>query len=131
MPALSHYKSVQVATASPERLLVMLLQAAQANMEKARAAIAAKNSATTSETLQKAADILLSLDGVLKEEVATELTGHLRDVYRFAVGRLTMAMVTREVHYVDDAARALAPIVEGFSQAAQGLSDGHPAGSAP
>jgi len=131
MPALSHYKSVQVVTASPHRMLVMLLQAAQTNMQKGRAAIAAHDSAAVSETLQKAADILLALEGVLKEDVATELTGQLKDVYGFAVGRLTLAMVNRETRYVDEAMRALAPIAEGFAQAAQSLAGGQSAGTAP
>jgi flagellar protein FliS len=127
MPALAHYKSVQAATASPERLTVMVLEAGLRHIKAASSSLRSGAFGPAHDAIEKATEIVAALDGTLKTEAAPELCAQLQAIYRFVIGRLAQAAASREPAYLEEAARAFEPIVEGFSQGAAALSGAPPA----
>jgi flagellar protein FliS len=124
MSLAARYKAVQVETASPPRLMMMLFDGAMRNMAKGKAALAAGDADGALAALERASAIVLELDSTLKDDAAPGLSPHLHDVYHFVVARLAHASVVQDARPVEEAERVLAPIVEAFGQAAAQVTAG-------
>ena len=111
------YKNVQVKTASPERVMVMLFQAASRHMAASREALAKRDTKVFFGSLERAAQIVIELQSTLKPEQAPKLCEELRELYGFVIARLTRAAVTRDAKYIREAERAFAPVADAFAQA--------------
>jgi flagellar secretion chaperone FliS len=112
----SRYKSVQVNTASPERVMVMLFEAALRHIRNGRTGLQTKQPGAPA-LLQKAAEIVAELQGTLKpQEAAQALCDELRELYGFVIGRLALAVVHQNARYALEAEKAFTPIAEAFIQ---------------
>ena len=121
------YKNVQASTASKERLMALLFEAALRHMRQGRAAIERQDRNTFFTAMEKASAIVIELKCTLKPEVAPELCEQLKDIYGFVIGRLVQAAVKSDGRFITEAERAFAPVADGFIQAAAQVQGQAPA----
>lgn len=105
------YLEMEIATARPEALVVRLLQRA---LDKVREALA-RGDVARMRALGQAIDILAELRRALDLQAGGELAANLDRLYEFAADRLISAAVTRESGALEEALRALEPIMEAFA----------------
>jgi flagellar biosynthetic protein FliS len=118
MSPFSAYTRTNVSTASAPQIMVSLFQAALGNIRAAAGAFEHGDLSSGSLMAEKAASIILALQGTLKEEVAPELCTRLKDLYTFVACRLGMAGSKGSAEHVYEAERVFTPIVEAFVEAA-------------
>ncbi|HYD39786.1 MAG TPA: flagellar export chaperone FliS [Anaeromyxobacter sp.] len=123
-PAASRYAQSQRETASPERLMVLLFQAALKNIRKGAAGLTSGQSSEAARCLLKASDIVVELHATLDRSKAPQLCEQLADVYRFVCNRLNAAALSRDVRAAQEAERVFAPIAEAFEAAVASLQQG-------
>jgi flagellin-specific chaperone FliS len=98
--------------------MVTLFQAALRNMRASAGAFSNGDYHTGSVMAEKAAAIVLGLQGTLKTEVAPDLCARLSDLYTFVACRLGMAGTKFSSQHVLEAEQVFAPIAEAFVEAA-------------
>ncbi|MBL8956975.1 MAG: flagellar protein FliS [Myxococcaceae bacterium] len=111
------YRKVQSETASRERTLVLLFEAAQRFIQGGATSLEQNAQPQASQQLGKASDIVIELMNTLDKSKAPELCATLEQVYEFVAIELTRAMATRKPEHARNAERAFAPLVEAFQQA--------------
>jgi flagellar protein FliS len=111
------YKQTQQETASPERLMVLLFEAALRHMRLGAQALDEKRYADSTHSLTRASDIVASLKSSLDHRHAPELCAQLDSLYSFVALRLTRASLGRNASLAREAERVFAPIVDAFQQA--------------
>jgi flagellar protein FliS len=129
MTPLSRYSQTQKETASKERLMVMLFERALKDMRVGADALQGGRRIDAVTALTHASDIVAELHNTLDKSRAPELCGHLEDIYRFVMLRLTDASLKQDPHLVKEAERAFAPLVEAFSTAVASLGSSPNKGS--
>lgn len=117
MIAARAYAQASKETASRERLMVMLFEAALRHMRHAASLMEKQQIVEALPLLTKASDIVAELANTLDAKAAPELAQTLGDLYMFVAQRLARASAFRDLFAVRDAERAFAPIVEAFQQA--------------
>jgi len=115
--AARRYAQATHETASPERLMVLLFQAALRNIRSGAAALEAGRPADATKSLARSADIVVELHATLDASKAPELCDSLGEIYRFVCLRLNAALLGRDPRAAREAERALAPIAEAFETA--------------
>lgn len=116
-PATSRYAKAARETASPERLLVLLFQAAVRDIRAGATALESGDGPLGSTALVKASEIVVELHASLDASKAPELCEHLASVYRFVCQRLAAAALSRDPRAAREAERALVPIADAFAGA--------------
>jgi flagellar protein FliS len=117
MNAIRAYARTQNETASRERLMVLLFEAALRHMRTGAAALEAGDRGAAATPLTKAGDIVSELSATLDVTRSPELGPVLKDVYLFVSQRLLTAMTTGKAAPAREAERAFAPIVDAFATA--------------
>jgi len=117
----SAYSKTQAETASKERLMVMLFEAALRHIRTGAIAIEQGRATEAVTPLMKANDIVVELRSTLDVAKSPELCGHLADLYLFVCTKLMHASVARDAVAAREAERAFAPVVEAFQMAVAGL----------
>jgi flagellar biosynthetic protein FliS len=118
MSQLSAYTNASVQTASAPQIMVSLFQAALRNMRSAVGAFDRGDAQKGSLMAERAAAIVLGLQGTLKPEVAPDLCARLSDLYTFVACRLGMAGSKFSSQHVLEAEQVFTPIADAFVQAA-------------
>jgi flagellar protein FliS len=118
------YARTQGETASPQRLTVLMFEAALKNIRLAAAALESGRAPAANDSLGRAGDIVSQLIASLDHSHAPELCARLTEVYVFVGERLLAATVTRDPKACRDAERALVPIAEGFAEAVRAVEQG-------
>lgn len=118
MSPVSAYTKTKVSTASAPQIMVSLFQAAMSNMRASAGAFEKGDWSSGSLMAEKAATIVLGLQGTLNEEVAPGLCAQLKDLYAFVACRLGMAGSKFSAQHVYEAERVFSPIAEAFVEAA-------------
>jgi flagellar secretion chaperone FliS len=118
------YHRAQNETASRERLMVLLLQAALRHMHTAVRAFEDKRNGPAITALAKAQEIVSELLSTLDGRQAPDLCEQLGRIYTFVLGRLLRSMTERGAGPVREAIRAFAPIADAFAEAVQKLEHG-------
>lgn len=121
MNALRRYGAVQTETASKERLMVMLFEAALRHIQAGVQHLEAKQPLLAVGPLTKASDIVAELRGTLDAARAPELAASLSSVYLFVLDRLMRAATVKDAVAAREAERAFAPLVDAFRTAVAGL----------
>ena len=88
-----NYKQMQISTASPAQILIMLYEGAIQNVKKAILAIEQKNTAEKGKYIGKAHDIINELTLSLNHEVGGAIAKDLERLYNFMVAQLLKANV--------------------------------------
>jgi len=123
MYSTSRYKEISAETASPERLLVMLFDAALKNIRNGIAALEGNGPEATA-ALTRASDIVVELHSTLDRSKAPELCDQLAEIYRFVSLRLIKSVTARDPVSAREAERALVPIAEAFKEAVAQVAAG-------
>ena len=117
MNAADRYQTTQNETASPQRLMVLLFEAALKHARAGAQALEQGRRAEAVPALTKASDIVAELEATLDHSQAPELCKNLSAVYRFVATRLTSAALTGKAKTAREAERAFAPVADAFRQA--------------
>ncbi|MEW6433358.1 MAG: flagellar export chaperone FliS [Myxococcota bacterium] len=117
MNAARAYARTQVETASRERLMVLLFEAALKHIRAGAAALEAGDRPGAVPALTKASDIVAELSASLDVDRAAELGQVLKDVYLFVSSRLIRAATAGQAEAAREAERVFAPIVDAFATA--------------
>ncbi len=122
MNQIRRYAQAQNETASPERLMVLLFEAALRHMRTAAGALQSGRAADANVALSKATDIVVELDATFDRPRFPELADNLGLVYQFVCNRLLSATVKRDPVLVREAERVFLPVADAFSTAVRQLS---------
>jgi len=122
----NRYAQAQAETASQERLMVLLFEAALKHMRTAAVALEQGRSADAHRSLSRAGEIVVQLHASLDRARAPDLCDRLAELYRFVCGRLLDATTGNDPRLAREAERVFAPIAEGFTQAVASLGGARP-----
>ncbi|MCP1464720.1 flagellar protein FliS [Pseudomonas sp. S3E17] len=120
MRALRQYQKVnshaQISEASPHRLVQMLMEGGLDRMAQAKGALARGDIAQKGLMLGKATDILIGLrDGLNAEKSDNkEYVQQLEGLYVYMTNRLMEANLHNDVDMIDEVARLLITVKEGW-----------------
>lgn len=103
-----------VASASPHKLISLLLDGFFERVIQAKAAMNANNIAAKGERIAKALDILTGLRAALDFEQGGEIAQNLDDLYEFAQRQLTQANLKNQPELLDEAVATLKPVQEAW-----------------
>ncbi len=115
--AYQKYKNTSVQSASREKLLLMMYEAAIRFSKQAVSAIDAKNIADRGLYIGRAYDIVLELNNTLDHQVGGDIAANLEQLYMFITEQLTQANVTGERKYLENAIRVLEILHQGWMEA--------------
>jgi flagellar protein FliS len=111
------YLNQSIATASPERLLVMLVDRLVLDVRRAAAAQEAGDHASAGTNLIHAQEIVLELKSSLKLDV-WEGAQQLADIYTWLYSQLIKANTSRDVTVSQDCLKIIEPLAETWREAA-------------
>jgi len=108
------YKKLQVETASPIGLVVMLYDRAIVLLNKARKEIDEKQYEAKGHTLDKASDIILELLTTLDKDKGGEIASSLTNLYNFILREITDANSSLKTKHLDNACKILSELRESW-----------------
>ncbi|HHV79240.1 MAG TPA: flagellar export chaperone FliS [Firmicutes bacterium] len=108
-----HYKKVQVQTATPAELIIMAYDGAGVYLAKAREAMKAGDFDKAREAIKKVQAIVGELTASL-DPAAGEIAVHLSRLYGFISERLGRASAAKDPRFLDEIARVLGVLREGW-----------------
>jgi flagellar protein FliS len=111
------YAQSQNETASPERLMILLFEAAVRHMRTGAAALDAGRAAEANQALCRATDIVSELDATFDRPRFPELARNLEVVYGFVSARLIAANAKRDPALAREAERVFLPVADAFGEA--------------
>ncbi|KLV06600.1 flagellar biosynthesis protein FliS [Photobacterium aquae] len=106
--------NAQAASASPHRLIQMLLEGLLDNLSRARGFMERGQIADKGLTISKCLDILNGLSSVLDEEKGGEVTQEMFRLYDYCGRRLFEANINNDVAGIDEVTRLITDILEGW-----------------
>lgn len=119
--AYKKYKESSVTSASREKLLLMLYEAAIKFTKKAIAACENKDIAERGLNVGKAFDIIIELNTTLNHKVAPEIAANLEQLYMFITDQYTKANATGNKEPLEHALRVLDVLYKGWLDAIEKL----------
>ena len=123
-PASRAYVQTQNQTASRERLMVLLFEAALRHIRLGCAALEKSKRAEAARSLTRASDIVAEFISTLKPDQAPELYENLMGVYVFVADRLLVASLDADLDAARAAERVLQPVAEAFAEAVRKVEQG-------
>jgi flagellar secretion chaperone FliS len=108
------YKKLQVETASPIGLVVMLYDRAIVLLNKAKKEINEKQYEAKGHTLDKASDIILELLTTLDKDKGGEIASSLTNLYNFILREITDANSSLKTKHLDNASKILSELRESW-----------------
>ncbi len=118
--AFSTYRRTQIETASPHKLIAMLLQGAIQRCEQARTALSEGKVETARPLLIRSQEIVTELMMALDFERGGEIAQNLLRLYEFVHGRLVEANVRRNPSAIEEALVVLRGVAEAWAAIAPG-----------
>jgi flagellar protein FliS len=108
---------MQIGTASPTQILILLYEAAITNVKKAIIAIEKKNLADKGKYIGKAHDIINELTVSLNHEVGGQIAKDLERLYNFMVTQLLKANMENDAQALAPVQKNLETLLEGWKGA--------------
>lgn len=115
---MDHYKSIQVETATPERLLLMLYDGAIRFATVAHGAMIDKQIETAHDHLLKCEAILIELMSSLNHEIGGEISQNLLALYEFMYHHLVQANIKKEADRIQEVIDLLSDLRQTWAEAA-------------
>lgn len=115
---MDNYKSIQIETATPERLLLMLYDGAIRFLSIAKQAMIDKQIETSHTHLLKGEAIIIELMSVLNFEVGGDISKNLFSLYDFMYRHLVQANVKKEPEMVQEVIDLLTDLRKTWAEAA-------------
>lgn len=120
------YLQTQIATASPEQLLLMLYDGAIRFLGRGREFMVEKKYYESHEDLIRVQKIVVELMCSLDREKAEELSGHLTSLYLYMYQKLIEANVEKNLEKIDEVTSLLTTLRSGWREAVQSLRTARP-----
>ena len=111
------YKQMQITTASPAQILIMLYEGAIQNVKRAILAMEQKNTAEKGKYIGKTHDIINELTLSLNHEVAGQIAKDLERLYNFMVSQLLKANVNNDKEALVSVQKNLETLLDGWKGA--------------
>lgn len=115
--AYKKYKANSVQTASREKILLMLYEAAIKFTKKAIVACEQKNISDRGYNIGRAFDIVNELNNSLNHSISADLCKNLEQLYMFITDQFVQANITGNPKHLRDALKILETLNEGWGQA--------------
>lgn len=119
MSGANQYKQMQIKTASRGQILIMLYEAAIANVKKASIAIDKDDMGAKGLAIGKAHDIINELNNTLDFEVGGDIARNLERLYNFMVEQLVKANLENSKDSLQSVAKLLETLLSGWRGAVQ------------
>lgn len=119
--AYKKYKQTSVHSASREKLMLMLYEAAIKFTKKAIIAIEQKDIAERGMNIGRAYDIVMELNNTLNHKVSPELCANLERLYMFMTEQYTQANIKGDAKPLQDVLKLLETLNEAWVQAVEKL----------
>ncbi len=116
------YKKTSVTTASKEKVLLMLYEAAIKNLKLAKIAMEKKNIADKCKHISKAHDIVLELSNTLDHKKGGAVTEQLESLYTFCISQLIKANMETDPAAVESVLKVMNTLYEGWVAAVEELT---------
>jgi flagellar secretion chaperone FliS len=113
----SKYKATSVQSASREKILLLLYEAAIKFTKKAIMACEAKDIAERGLNIGRAYDIVSELNNTLNHKLAPEMCKNMEQLYMFVTDKLIKANISGEVQHLKEALKILEILNDGWIQA--------------
>lgn len=117
--AYQKYKTTSIQSASKEKLLLMLYEAAIRYVKQAIKAAEEKNIAERGYNIGKAFDIVMELNNTLDHNVGGEIANHLEQLYMFIMEQFTKANISGTVEPLQASLKVLENLYDGWVQAVE------------
>lgn len=115
------YKQSAVASASREKLLLMIYEAAIKFCKKAIIAAEAKNIGDRGLYIGRVYDIVMELNNTLNFEVGGEIARNLESLYNFMAEELTKANISGDPKHLQTVLKLLTTLNDGWVKAIESL----------
>ena len=129
---LSSYNQVAVQTdtntASPHKLIQMLLEAALDKIAKAKGLIANNQIAEKGKLIGTVVSIVDALRASLDHSVGGEISGNLDALYEYMIIKLTEANLNNDLNLLDEVSKLLREIKVGWDSIPQDIQAEHESG---
>lgn len=112
-----NYKQMQITTATPGQILIMLYEGAITNVKKATAALDAKNMPEKGKYIGKAHDIINELNNSLNHEIGGDIAKELERLYNFMVAQLLKANLENSKEPLSIVQKNLETLLDGWKGA--------------
>ena len=113
-PQTKLYKKMQVETANPISLVIMLYDRAIVLLNKAKSEISEKQYEAKDSTLGKASDIIFELITILDKDKGGEIATSLSSLYNFVLREITDANSNLNTKALDNAKKILSELRESW-----------------
>jgi len=113
-PQTKLYKKMQVETANPVSLVIMLYDRAIVLLDKAKNEIAEKQYEAKNNTLNKTSDIIFELLTTLDKDKGGEIASSLANLYNFVLREITDANTNLNTKALDNAKKILSELKESW-----------------
>lgn len=124
--SLGSYIETEVMTASPQKLQLMMIDAALRYAKRAKSHWEADEEEEACEVLIRAQRVMGELLGGLNREASPKLVGKIASVYVFVFRNLMEAGLKRDIEKVDGAIKVLEVEQETWRQVCQKLTEENP-----
>ncbi|AQS54191.1 Flagellar protein FliS [Jeotgalibaca dankookensis] len=114
--AKSMYQTNQVLTASPKKLVTLLLEGSVKNLKLAKIYIEKKHYEQSNKALIKHQDIILELQRTLDFEAGGEVAQNLELMYDYLIEQAIRANVHKDVTIIDHSIEIVQGILESWIQ---------------
>ena len=115
----SKYKQASIESASREKILIMLYEAAIRNMKLAKKALDEKRIADKGTYLGKAHSIISELITSLDHNVGGKLAQDLESLYIFMLDQITKGNIENSGECLESVIKLLETLLEGWNQAVE------------
>ena len=113
-PQTKLYKKMQVETANPVSLVIMLYDRAIVLLDKAKNEIAEKQYEAKNNTLNKTSDIIFELLTTLDKDKGGEIASSLANLYNFVLREITDANTNLNTKALDNSIKILSELKESW-----------------
>jgi flagellar secretion chaperone FliS len=114
-----HYKKTAVTTASREKILLMLYEAAIKNCKLAKIAYEQKRIGDKCKHVTKVHDIVNELSNTLDHSKGAAVAAQLESLYAFCVSQLIKANVENDMQALDSVLKIMGTLYEGWVAAVE------------
>ncbi|KAF1302044.1 flagellar export chaperone FliS [Candidatus Enterococcus willemsii] len=111
-----NYLKNQVMSASPNKLIEMLLEGAIKRIRMGKLAIENNNIVQASEQIIRAQDIIMELRYSINEEVDSQIPQDLIQLYEFMYDRLVIANMEKNTAILDEVQHLIAELTDAWKQ---------------
>ena len=119
--AYQKYKTTSVQSASREKLLLMMYEAAIKYTKKGLQAAEEKNIAERGMAIGRVYDIILELNNTLDHKVGGDIARNLEQLYMFMTDELTKANISGDPKHLKTVLKLLETLYDGWVKAVEQL----------